>query len=138
MKVINHDMPEPYKYETDYRKIPREYLNPRIPQGREMVKWAPFATMPQQYEEINQHIRDQDKIEKPELSESALADLNHVLLEKMFYNPVSTIKYWHNGYIKYLKCEIHKFDKQLNMLHVINEENKQVMYLNMDCIMEIE
>ncbi|WP_436859909.1 YolD-like family protein [Mammaliicoccus lentus] len=103
-----------------------------------MVKWAPFATMPQQYEEINQHIRDQDKIEKPELSESALADLNHVLLEKMFYNPVSTIKYWHNGYIKYLKCEIHKFDKQLNMLQVINEENKQVMYLDMDCIMEIE
>ncbi len=93
MKVINHDMPEPYKYETDYRKIPREYLNPRKPHGRRMIKWAPFATMPQQYEKINQHIRNQDKIEKPELSESPLADLNHVLLEKMFYNPISTIKY---------------------------------------------
>ena len=138
MKVVNHDMPEPYKYETDYRKIPREYLNPRIPHGRGMIKWAPFATMPQQYEEINQHIRDQDKIEKPELSESALADLNHVLLEKMFYNPVSTIKYWHNGYIKELKCEIHKFDKMMNSLQVINYEDKGIMYLDMDCIMEIE
>lgn len=28
--------------ETDYRKIPREKLNPNIPQGRGMVKWAPF------------------------------------------------------------------------------------------------
>ena len=43
MKVINHDIPEPYKYETDYRKIPREYLNARIPHGRGMVKWAPFV-----------------------------------------------------------------------------------------------
>nr|WP_315296548.1 YolD-like family protein [Mammaliicoccus lentus] len=138
MKVINHDMPEPYKCETDYRKIPREYLTPRIPHGRGMVKWQPMATTPKQYEMINQHTRDQDKIEKPELSESALDDLNHVLLEKMFYNPFSTIKYWHNGYMKKIKCEIHKFDKQLNILQVINEEDKQVMYLNMDCIMNIE
>lgn len=42
MKVINPNIPEPYCYETDYRKIPREYLNPRIPQGRGMVKWQPF------------------------------------------------------------------------------------------------
>lgn len=34
MKIINPNMPEPYKYETDYRNIPREYLNPRIPTGR--------------------------------------------------------------------------------------------------------
>ncbi len=31
-------MSDKYKNETDYRKIPREYLNPRIPQGRGMVK----------------------------------------------------------------------------------------------------
>jgi len=35
-------IPEQYKNETDYRKIPREYLDPNIPQGRGMVKWAPF------------------------------------------------------------------------------------------------
>lgn len=39
MKVINPDAPDEYKYEADYRKIPREYLNPRIAQGRGMVKW---------------------------------------------------------------------------------------------------
>lgn len=26
MKVINPDMPEPYCYDSDYRKIPREYF----------------------------------------------------------------------------------------------------------------
>lgn len=43
MKVVNLDMLEPYKYETDYRKIPRKYLKPRIPKGRGNVKWQPFV-----------------------------------------------------------------------------------------------
>ncbi|MEB8091328.1 YolD-like family protein [Mammaliicoccus lentus] len=136
MKVINHDMPEPYKYESDYRKIPREYLNPRIPHGRGMIKWAPFATMPQQYEEINQHIRDQDKIEKPELSESALDDLNNVLAEKIFYNPQALIKYWEDGYFKEIACEINKFDSEHKKLEVIAEDKK--VRLSMDCIVSIE
>ncbi|WHI58978.1 YolD-like family protein [Mammaliicoccus lentus] len=136
MKVINHDMPEPYKYETDYRKIPREYLNPRIPHGRGMVKWAPFATMPQQYEEINQHIRDQNKIDKPELSESALDDLNNVLAEKIFYNPQALIKYWEDGYFKEIACEINKFDSEHKKLEVIAEDKK--VRLSMDCIVSIE
>lgn len=33
-------IPEKYAHETDYRKIPREYLNPNIPQGRGMKKMA--------------------------------------------------------------------------------------------------
>ena len=57
-------MPDKYKNETDYRKIPREYLNPRIPQGRGMVKWQPFKTMPEQYERLEQYILDQNKIER--------------------------------------------------------------------------
>lgn len=35
-------IPDKYKKETDYRKIPREYLSKDIPMGRGMVKWAPF------------------------------------------------------------------------------------------------
>ncbi|MDW8570471.1 hypothetical protein AABD40_12880 [Staphylococcus shinii] len=58
MKVINPDAPDEYKYETDYRKIPREYLNSRIPQGRGMVKWQVFKTLPEQYERLKQYIQD--------------------------------------------------------------------------------
>ncbi|EZW51812.1 hypothetical protein U971_02408 [Staphylococcus aureus 56824-15] len=43
MYVVNPDLPEPYKYETDYRKIPKELLNSNIPKGRDKVKWAPFV-----------------------------------------------------------------------------------------------
>ncbi|WP_210618165.1 hypothetical protein [Mammaliicoccus lentus] len=47
--------------------------------------------MPQQYEIINQHIKDQTKVDKLVLDEIALSDFNHVLTEKLFYNPVSSI-----------------------------------------------
>ncbi|WP_274540985.1 hypothetical protein [Staphylococcus felis] len=33
-------LPKAYANETDYRKIPREYLNSNIPQGRGIVKWS--------------------------------------------------------------------------------------------------
>lgn len=41
--VNQNNMNEKYKKETDYRKIPRELLNPNIPNGRGIVKWAPFV-----------------------------------------------------------------------------------------------
>lgn len=40
MKIINPNAPDEYKYESDYRNTPQKYLNPRIPEGRGIVKWA--------------------------------------------------------------------------------------------------
>ncbi|RIL46639.1 YolD-like family protein [Mammaliicoccus fleurettii] len=136
MKVINPDMPEPYKYETDYCKIPKEYLNTNIPQGRKMIKWAPFATMPQQYETIDGFIEDQNKVDKPVFDELALRDLNDVLAQKLFYDPPALIKYWEDGYYKTIECEINKFDSERNKLEVL--ENGEKVRLSMDCIVEIE
>ncbi|QDR66048.1 YolD-like family protein (plasmid) [Mammaliicoccus sciuri] len=137
MKIINPGMPEPYKYETDYRKIPSKYLKKDIPIGRTMIKWAPFATMPQQYEIINQHIKNQDKIEKPVLDEMAKRDLNDILVQKLFYDPSSTIKYWEDGYYKKIVCEINKFDSERNTLQILNED-KEKINIKIDCIVEIE
>ncbi len=137
MKIINPGMPEPYKYETDYRKIPSKYLKKDIPIGRTMIKWAPFATMPQQYEIINQHIKNQDKIEKPVLDEMAKRDLNDILVQKLFYDPSSTIKYWEDGYYKKIVCEINKFDSERNTLQILNEDKKKIN-IKIDCIVEIE
>lgn len=62
--------------ETDYRKIPRSQLETNIPQGRGMVKWAPFATLPEQFERLHQYVTDQTKVERPVLSEDQIHDLN--------------------------------------------------------------
>ncbi|KAK57006.1 hypothetical protein SLVCU150_1419, partial [Staphylococcus lugdunensis VCU150] len=34
-------IPDKYRDEKDYRKIPRQYLEPNIPKGRGSVKWQP-------------------------------------------------------------------------------------------------
>lgn len=137
MKIINPGMPEPYKYETDYRKIPKQYLNSNIPKGRTMIKWQPFATMPQQYETIKGFIEDQNKTDKPILDEQAKRDLNDILAQKLFYEPRGVIKYWENGYYKSLECEINKFDSERNILQVLNEQ-KEKMDISIDCIVGIE
>src|SRR5699024_8483935 len=74
MKIINPVMPEPYKYETDYRKIPKKNLNSNIPEGRKMIKYAPFTTIPQQYETINGFNEDQSKTDKPILDDLVLSN----------------------------------------------------------------
>lgn len=35
-------IPKQYKDETDYGKIPREYLDSNVPKGRGFVKWLAF------------------------------------------------------------------------------------------------
>ena len=126
MKIINPDMPEPYKYETDYRKIPREYLNPRIPKGRGIVKWQPFKTMPQQYEILDQYIDDQNKIDMPLLSEEQLESINDIINEKIKTNSFCTINYWDNGYMKHFSGIIKKVDMINEIIYLTNDIQKKI------------
>lgn len=121
MKVINPNAPDEYKYETDYRKIPREYLNPRIPQGRGMVKWLAFKTLPEQYEQLEQYIQDQNKINRPSLSDHQLNDLNDKLIFKMYNDPTIELRYFVDGYIKEKEGYIHKVDVHTQTLHLYEE-----------------
>ncbi|MDK4011961.1 YolD-like family protein [Staphylococcus aureus] len=130
MKVINPNMPEPYKYETDYRKIPREYLNPRIPQGRGIVKWQPFKTMPQQYEMIDQYIEDQNKVDIPLLSDDQLQLINEKVQYKMKNHIVSDVSYWENGYISTLQCYITNVDILEGVMLVTSEKDRMKIPLN--------
>lgn len=124
MKIINPDMPEPYKYESDYRKIPREYLNPRMPSGRGIVKWQPFKTMPQQYEILEQHIEDQNKMDMPLLSDEQLQDINENVSYKINKNIVAEVNYWQDGYIYSIQCNIKKVDEIEGVMIVTREIEK--------------
>ncbi|MGW7952751.1 YolD-like family protein [Staphylococcus xylosus] len=119
MKILNTSAPDEYKYETDYRTIPREYLNPRIPQGRGMVKWQFFKTIPEQYERLEQYIKDQNKIDRPSLSDHQLNDLNDKLIFKMYNDPTIEIRYFVVGYIKTKEGYIHKADVHTQTLHLL-------------------
>ncbi|HID4975224.1 TPA: YolD-like family protein [Staphylococcus aureus] len=99
-----------YKEETDYRNVPRELLDNNIPMGRGMIKWAPFATLPEQFETIQQYIIDQNKITRPVLSDDQLAELNIRLHEALQYAQPVEVKFYNNGFVDSVRLTIYRID----------------------------
>ncbi len=96
--------------ETDYRNVPRELLDNNIPMGRGMIKWAPFATLPEQFETIQQYIIDQNKITCPVLSDDQLAELNIRLHEALQYAQPVEVKFYNNGFVDSVRLTIYRID----------------------------
>ncbi|KRG09902.1 MULTISPECIES: YolD-like family protein [Staphylococcus] len=121
--VVNPDAPDEYEYEyeSDYRNIPREFLNPRIPEGRGIVKWNAFSTMPEQHERLKEYVQDQNIIEKPELSDDQLNILNDTLIFKMYNDPVIEVRYFVKGFIQIIEGYIHKVDVHEQLLYLYEE-----------------
>ncbi|EIB2245292.1 YolD-like family protein [Staphylococcus aureus] len=99
-----------YEEETDYRNVPRELLDNNIPMGRGMIKWAPFATLPEQFETIQQYIIDQNKITRPVLSDDQLAELNIRLHETLQYAQPVEVKFYNNGFVDSVRLTIYRID----------------------------
>ncbi|HCV1026412.1 TPA: YolD-like family protein [Staphylococcus aureus] len=99
-----------YEDETDYRNVPRELLDNNIPMGRGMIKWAPFATLPEQFETIQQYIIDQNKITRPVLSDDQLAELNIRLHEALQYAQPVEVKFYNNGFVDSVRLTIYRID----------------------------
>ncbi|HCY7762641.1 YolD-like family protein [Staphylococcus aureus] len=99
-----------YEEEIDYRNVPRELLDNNIPMGRGMIKWAPFATLPEQFETIQQYIIDQNKITRPVLSDDQLAELNIRLHEALQYAQPVEVKFYNNGFVDSVRLTIYRID----------------------------
>ncbi|HCX7867771.1 TPA: YolD-like family protein [Staphylococcus aureus] len=99
-----------YEEETDYRNVPKELLDNNIPMGRGMIKWAPFATLPEQFETIQQYIIDQNKITRPVLSDDQLAELNIRLHEALQYAQPVEVKFYNNGFVDSVRLTIYRID----------------------------
>ncbi|MDW4112968.1 YolD-like family protein [Staphylococcus saprophyticus] len=125
-----------FTYSNDYRETPREYLNPRIPKGRGIVKWKAFKPLPEQYEQLEQYIQDQNKIDKPILDDDQLNELNNTLIFKMYNDRSIELRYFENGYIKTKVGYIHKVDTYTQILHLY--EGTGMSVLNLKDILEIK
>ena len=111
--------------DLDYRKLPADQLNNNIPEGRGMIKWAPFATMPEQFENINHMIESQSHLAEPYLTEDLLQELELKLRELLNCNVI--LRYWHDGYEHQIECRIEHIDnwsmvvtvsKSVHLIHV--------------------
>jgi hypothetical protein len=122
-------IPKQYKYETDYRKIPREYLDTNIPKGRGFVKWLAFKTIPEQYQQLDQFMKDQNKTDRPNLFEDQLQLLNEKAYWKIYHGEISIITYWKQGYFyhheAYIKS-INLFDKVLVACNEMSNETIEI------------
>lgn len=109
--------------ELDYRQIPYEQLNSYIPQGRGMIKWAPFATMPEQYEVVNQLIHEQSLSPEPKLTNDTILNDDRAALQLI--NQTAIVRYWSSGQEVMIECEIIKLDKDTQSLIV--RKNEQIL-----------
>ena len=134
--VINPDMPDKYKNETDYRKIPREYLNPNIPTGRGIIKWNAFKTIPEQYEILASYIENQNKIDKPILSVDQLDQLNIIVNQKLQDNSLCEVLYYNDGYIDRVLGYIDTINVQEKYVKLYSE-SEVVTKIKLDMILEI-
>ncbi|WP_338132632.1 YolD-like family protein, partial [Staphylococcus cohnii] len=66
--------------------------------------------MPEQYERLEQYVEDQNKIDKPLLSDDPLYELNETLMFKMLNDPEVIISYYEGGFIKNIEGYIRKVD----------------------------
>lgn len=79
-----------------------------IPQGRGMIKWEPFATMPEQYENVNKMIESQLHMPEPSLTEDLLQELELKLRELLDCNVI--LRYWSGGYEHQIECKVEHID----------------------------
>jgi hypothetical protein len=96
--------------QMDYRDMPMDELDSNIPQGRGMIKWAPFATMPEQFERVDRMIEDQTRIERPVLSDDRLDEMNHILKKALHEQKCVNVEYYYDGFRFHVELRLVQVD----------------------------
>ena len=131
-------IPKQYKDETDYRKIPREYLDSNVPKGRGFVKWLAFKTIPEQYQQIERYMENQNKAERPSLLDNQLNVLNEKVNWKKFFKEKAVVTYWKQGYYYQHEAYIKTVDTLNQIIIISNEDGNETMEIPMKNIKDIE
>ena len=92
-----------------------------IPQGRGMIKWAPFATMPEQFENVSRMKVEQAHVPKPNLTDELQQELELKLRELISKNVI--LRYWHDGYEFQVECVIESMDDWSRVVTVCKEDS---------------
>lgn len=135
---VNHPtVPEHLIEEINYKNVPSQYLERNIPKGRGMIKWAPFATMPQQYADIKRQIETQDYFYMPALSDEQIIEIN-VKLHHYSCMPSSCTIIYHNDHqLHEIDCVIEKIDEFNQEVQVRTCYDHEKLLLKFKFIVEI-
>lgn len=80
-----------------------------VVRGRGMVKWNPFASIPEQYEEIHRMFEEQYKVPKPFLTQDTMERIERALMQSFHEEEEIHISYYRDGMVQ---------DMYINVLHI--------------------
>ncbi|CAD2079789.1 YolD-like family protein [Phocicoccus pinnipedialis] len=117
----------------EYRQTKYKKLNSKIPKGRGMVKWMPFATMPEQYEAIQELIEAHNLKDVPILPNDML-EKNERIAKEMIGQTV-IVRYWSAGQeimMEYTLAGIHEETEK-----IIFHKNNKILPIHFYNVYEI-
>ncbi|PEW91699.1 3-oxoacyl-ACP synthase, partial [Bacillus thuringiensis] len=73
--------------------------NANMPKGRGMVKWQPFASMPEQFVVIKEMIKEQTKASRPIVTQDEKEMIENKLLTSFLGEEEVLLTYYKDGYL---------------------------------------
>ncbi|MEH7786791.1 YolD-like family protein, partial [Bacillus thuringiensis] len=73
--------------------------NANMPKGRGMVKWQPFASMPEQFAVIKEMIKEQTKASRPIVTQDEKEMIENKLLTSFLGEEEVLLTYYKDGYL---------------------------------------
>lgn len=92
-----------------------------IPQGRGMIKWAPFATMPEQFENVRKLHESNTHVPVPNLTNELQQELELKLRKLVGQNVI--LRYWSTGNEQEVECTIVSLDDWSETVTAVKEGN---------------
>ena len=90
-----------------------------IPQGRGMIKWAPFATMPEQFENVRKLHEQNTHVPAPNLNTDLQQELELKLRKLIGQNVI--LRYWSAGHEHQMECTIVNIDDWSETVTAVKE-----------------
>lgn len=109
-------------------------MDHNIPQGRGMIKWAPFATMPEQFENVSRMKVEQAHVPVPCLNDDLKQELELKLRDLVNMNVI--LHYWSAGHEVILECELTNVDDWSRCVTII--KNDDINIVSFDHIYSVE
>ena len=101
-----------------------------------MIKWKPFAAMPEQFAGLNDLFMEQQKIAEPYIDEQTLEQFNYIICGALEHNKDVEIVYYKSGNNLSVVGKIHHWNEIQHKIHFIDFKQK-VHYIPSDAIINI-
>ena len=88
--------------------------------GRGMKKWAPYKSLKEQWETLDNVHQEEEKVVKPTISNEEAESINEILTN--YHGQELTIIYFRNGKILEEKSTIKKIDAFEKKIYLVNRK----------------